>query len=379
VQPSTQPRSTVSLPTGPAHERDIELQMDTEVRISLELLSIELWIQVFEQLSKHDLGTLTLASKHLRTICLPILFREVDLSCHQIMPLAQSPDPFPYKHAWNELIRKQNAFMRLISSSSQYGALVRKFSWTIGLFRKTGYGERDIWADGRYEAEFCAMLVNLVNVRKVRIHANADVQGELPMRPLRGLPNLFPKAVDIKLQGGVGPLLARAILHGQGAKLTSLCLDNIWGLFWFMRTREWLVSAGFATRCDGLQYLRLCEKCWERHIAERTYRDWCALLSSITTKTLVLKYGIHPEVVKAPETFHSLEEHEEACARGHPLLRISYDPKPWPPQLYSDASDSIPKDGHRLRQCLRTEFVEPVLRERSEAIGDVFWEETGGV
>ena len=86
-----------------------------------------------------SLHNLSLASKHLRAQCLPELYRNIDLSSHNLRQMPEYEDELRLE-IWastsdfcrpDTLVQRQRAFLPPIVEHPWYASWVRVFSWTL--------------------------------------------------------------------------------------------------------------------------------------------------------------------------------------------------------------------------------------------------------
>lgn len=196
-------------------------------RFPLERLTDELCLVVFEQMSIHKLSMVARTSKRMRALCIPILYSTVDISWHN-RGLVQSFMWPPYEYMmwadtlyatakrWFHVVQRQMQFLKAILENPGYARFVRDFTWTLHFVEWTKFK----WPG----SETYKVLEMLTEVRRLDL---AFMYSESDPHRYPDPPSLFPKARHVRLLGKAHYPLVTAILHGEKAQLTSLCLDNL--------------------------------------------------------------------------------------------------------------------------------------------------------
>lgn len=176
------------------------------------------------------LYNLSLTSKAIQSSCIPLLYRNVDLSTHNRGRLVEFEDGQVVQECWadanddylpDDAKPRQDSFLRTLTAHPEYGAFVRSFAWTLIW---TGYppwvGLRDI------EFHTWSVFSSLTNVQDLDLASLHCNRSERYVR--QNPPRLFSSAVRIRLLGWMHYGLVTSILHSvDPSKLQHLALDNL--------------------------------------------------------------------------------------------------------------------------------------------------------
>jgi hypothetical protein len=100
----------------------------------------ELWLAIFRLCDRSAWPQLNLVSKGFRVLCLPLIYRDVDLSTHNseiLHPLhlvTIGPNPMPFDRAEDKIKRLQKAqelFLDTLLQHPEYAPFVRALVWTL--------------------------------------------------------------------------------------------------------------------------------------------------------------------------------------------------------------------------------------------------------
>lgn len=198
----------------------------------LEDLPQDIFLEILDICAAHKgaLYNLSLTSKFIQNTCLPLLYRDVDLSTHNRGRLVEEEGACCWE-VWadadgdyvpdNARLR-QYSFLRTLTAHPEYGAFVRSFAWTL------------IWTGSPYDTselddiEFAIWDVfsSLTNVRDLdlaSLHYN-DRERFIRQNPRQ----LFSSAVRVRLLGWMHYGLVMSILYSvDPSKLEHLALDNL--------------------------------------------------------------------------------------------------------------------------------------------------------
>ena len=201
-------------------------------------LPTETWLAIFERLDKATWLHLNLVSKAFNASCLPLIYRNVDLSTHHsgvLHPLSggvpEVEDPYNLileKQA--RLHKVQARFLDTLLQHRDYADLIGSLTWTLTFgpepaipdesFEQIEYPHNQTWA----------VFSALSKARRV------DFASEhLSMREsyARNSPEgLFPSAHSIRLSGVMGQSLVTSIVGHDYGRIQDLTIDDVqhWGL-----------------------------------------------------------------------------------------------------------------------------------------------------
>ena len=111
---------------------------------------------------------------------------------------------------WPYVIQRQAQVVRAILENPDYARFVKEFSWTLQFV----VSDRQDWPYNEM----------LTEVRRVDL---AFRYSETDPHRYPDTQSLFPKATHLRLVGKTHYSIVTAILHGEKAKLMSLCLNNL--------------------------------------------------------------------------------------------------------------------------------------------------------
>lgn len=186
---------------------------------------------VFEQCEQSTLHTLSLTCKAIRLRCIPELYREVDLSSHNLGRYAEYEDelrPEMWSHLDDEnrpenLLPRQRSFLRTMTEYPKYSNYVRSFSWTLiwyNYHKEHGLSEIDY--------ELWLVFSRLVRVEKLDLAALVPEDKSMEQYA-RLIPSaLFPSVKDLRLLGWMNHALVANIFRSINLEeLRVLRLDAL--------------------------------------------------------------------------------------------------------------------------------------------------------
>ncbi|KAK3700115.1 hypothetical protein LTR37_016118 [Vermiconidia calcicola] len=201
---------------------------NTVVELPTDILTL-----VVEELTgeNQSLSSLSRTCKALHSLCLPLLLHTVDLSSHNLGRQPQHEDQqFPpmsvvvkadYNNKYrprNDLVPRQRAFLRLLTSRPELAFYVRELTWTLIW---TDFGEAAI-AD--IDRQTWTVFSRLTNVQRLDLASLNDHWKEPYIR--QNPDRLFPAVTELRLVGWMHRGLAKAIIDALDVnRFRSLELD----------------------------------------------------------------------------------------------------------------------------------------------------------
>lgn len=206
--------------------------LTSSISFRLEDLPQDIFFEILDICAAHKgaLYNLSLTSKSIQNTCLPLLYRDVDLSTHNRGRLVEEEDECCWE-LWADLDGhyvpddarlRQHSFLRTLTAHPEYGAFVRSFAWTLiwtGSWNTTSRLE---------DIEFAVwdVFTSLTNVKDLdlaSLHYNF-LEPFVRQNP----PRLFSSAVRVRLLGWMHRGLVKSILYSvDPSKLAHLALDNL--------------------------------------------------------------------------------------------------------------------------------------------------------
>jgi hypothetical protein len=178
------------------------------------------------------MSNLSQTCKDLRLRCVPQLYREVDLSSHNIGRFPEHEDDKFRPEQWTHmddfhrpenLLSLQRSFLRTMCQFPEYASYIRSFSWTLIWYDQ--HEEQDGLTEIDYQT--WAVFSRMERVEKLDLAAIPGDKGlddycrEVP-------PILFPRVTDLRLVGWFPHSLAVNIFNSINvSKLHSLQLDAL--------------------------------------------------------------------------------------------------------------------------------------------------------
>jgi hypothetical protein len=190
----------------------------------------DIFLLILEQCEQSSVHKLSLTSKTVRAKCLPELYREVDLSSHNLGRFPANEDKFRIEQWSNmddlnrpeSLLSQQRSFLRTITKYPKYAAYVRSLSWTL------------IWYDQYEEQVLTEIDYQIWNVfsRLERVE-KLDLAALPQDKPLeqytRQIPSvLFPLVKELRLTGWMTHKFVANIFDSSNlSELRILSLDAL--------------------------------------------------------------------------------------------------------------------------------------------------------
>ena len=189
------------------------------------------WL-ILKQCEQHSIHQLSQTTKATRTRCLPQLYREVDLSSHNLGRLSEFEDELRLEcwantddfHRPESLLSRQRSFLRVLVEHPNYATYVRSFSWTL-----IWYDEHEECGLSEIDYQLWKVLSGLVRVEKLDL-AELPCPGNKHPEPYTHQipPVLFPSVSDLRLTGWMPHKLVANIFSSINlSKLRTLSLDTL--------------------------------------------------------------------------------------------------------------------------------------------------------
>jgi len=196
----------------------------------------DILLLILEQCETGSISNLSLACKALRPRCIPQLYREVDLSSHNIGRFSEHEGPTirPEYQLWTHLndshrpetlLPAQRSFLRTLCEYPDYAKYIRSFTWTL------------IWYDEHAKEEPRAMTeidyhtwdvfsrmerVETLDLAAIALDKSWDDYCREPP------PTLFPRVTDLRLVGWFPHKIVVNIFNSIDlSKLRALRLDSL--------------------------------------------------------------------------------------------------------------------------------------------------------
>ena len=197
-------------------------------------LPTDILVLIFEQLQgdSQSLSRLSRTCRAWHALCLPILLRTVDLSCHNLGRREEHEEPNLVTFAHIEadyadkyrprdaLISRQRAFLRLITEKPALASHVRSFTWTL-IWRD--FDKHSITGIDRQTWNVFGRLSRVTRLDLASLHEIWD-EPYIRQNPDR----LFPSVADLRLVGWMHRGLVKTIINSLDvSKLRSLKLDYL--------------------------------------------------------------------------------------------------------------------------------------------------------
>lgn len=185
---------------------------------------------ILEYCEQSSLYQLSLINKTLSQRCIPHLYREVDLSSHNLGRIVENENKFRIEEWANvnddnrppRLLSRQRSFLKTMTENPQYAMYILSFSWTL------------IWYDQYKERGLTEIEFQLWNVFSQLQRVQKLDLASLPQdKPLEAYtrqvpPNLFPRVTELKLAGWMSHKLVTSLFHSiHLSKLHVLILDAL--------------------------------------------------------------------------------------------------------------------------------------------------------
>ena len=204
-------------------------------------VSSELWLAIFRLCNESALLQLSLVSEAFRALCLPLIYRDVDLSTHN----SDIPHPLylwlditaaglarilEAKKSTKQLHRAQESFLRTVLHHPEYAAFTRTLIWTLMFGPELDDQESPIEHVVHPHNQTWQVLLSLNNVR----HLDLASEHCLMRYPyVRNCPGpLFPAATSVRLSGIMDEKLVGNTIFHRPERLEEISIDNVqhWGL-----------------------------------------------------------------------------------------------------------------------------------------------------
>ncbi|KAK0128298.1 hypothetical protein ONS95_000273 [Cadophora gregata] len=295
-------------------------------------LAPELQEQVMRSCEASELLALACSCKILNEIAIDALYYLVDISTHNLvglfptsydtLALAENPDPhLLILDDVEKCLKRQELFIRSMELRPDYGAHVKKFTWTY-------FSRCDPSNDQPVSDQPTWVALERLTAVKHLDFASMAFQRELDPPP-----SLFPAAEHIRLTGQMSFAFVRAMLGPKQAEhLVSLELNNLQDLGQFREGENFELSADLSLipesedkdgnsvvrhpgnmrthlksiegRCPRLKYLSLrsvgnddnSDRRWSPAHDEARYQEWASFILSIrfTLERLTIEQGLEP-------------------------------------------------------------------------------------
>lgn len=192
----------------------------------------ELLLEIIRQCDLKDRFNLSQTSHVLHKLCIPLLYKSVDLSTHNrkgMVPTGRAPfetlaDNPNRTHCKLDvaIFWRQQAFIRTLVDRPEYGKFVNSFTWSLLYTPEMDDDWNAISVDAWSDGVLWKVFQSFTNVMTV------DIGFLRHYREIEIPPPLFTSAMSARLLGHVSKRTAEAVLHSiDPMKLLHLALDNL--------------------------------------------------------------------------------------------------------------------------------------------------------
>lgn len=221
----------------------------------------ELWLSIFRLCDPSTQAKVNVASKWAHGLCLPLIYRDVNLSTHNL-GIIQEPgellqvDSLLFEGEENGLPqdadavpRAQKRFLETMLQHKEYARYVRTLTWSLLMFNF----RRESDLIRCLQSQTWRVFETLTRVRRL------DLVCCNPLMPHSYDPKtqacLFPAATSIRIQGLMTDALAKAIISNgpHPERIEQLCIDNV--QYWGQLTQKPLPTHGLTRAHKRLQDL----------------------------------------------------------------------------------------------------------------------------
>jgi hypothetical protein len=202
-------------------------------------LSNELWLAIFRLCDRSAWLQLNLVSKGFHVLCLPLIYRDVDLGTHNseiphpLHLLASGPNPTPLYRAKDKIQKVQKAqesFLDTLLQHPEYAPFIRALIWTL-MFGPDP-DDQDLPVDhiGHPHNQTWRVLLTLEKVQRLDL---ASEHYLMRHAYVQDCPEpLFLAAKSVRLSGVMNEKLIGSIISHHPDRLEELIIDDVqhWGL-----------------------------------------------------------------------------------------------------------------------------------------------------
>ena len=202
-------------------------------------LSNELWLAIFRLCDRSAQLQLNLVSKGFRVLCLPLIYRDVDLSTHNsgilhpVHLLTWGPNPTPLERAEDKIKQVQKAqesFLDTLLQHPEYALFIHALTWTLTF--GPDLDDQDLPVDHIHHPhnQTWRVLLTLEKVQRLDLASEHYLMRHAYVRDCPEL--LFPAAKSVRLSGVMNEKLAGSIISHRPDRLEELIIDDVqhWGL-----------------------------------------------------------------------------------------------------------------------------------------------------
>jgi len=263
----------------------------------LGALPRELWPLIAECLPSHDILNICRTSHEFNQLCLPVLYKDIDLSHLDIIAISDKLGPRrgPFDTALGDptcrtIRTRQNLFYQTITRKPKQSKYARSLAWAHVV---------DVRHYPFWNREAMATFAALDHVRRLDMYASKK-SFLLPNRE-PAMRNLFPRATHIRLAGTMSIEWVKAILLGkEKSDIQSLILglepftNELEGVDIFRGYESKLLAIELQSRCLKLEHFalqRITSKSLTPGDLRVEFQAWAHLISTLQARKITLWIG----------------------------------------------------------------------------------------
>jgi hypothetical protein len=202
-------------------------------------LSNELWLATFRLCDRSAWLQLNLVSKGFHVLCLPLIYRDVDLSTHNseiphpLHLLTSGPSLTPLYRAKDKIQKvqkSQESFLDTLLQHPEYAPFIRALTWTLMFGPELDDQDSPVDHIGHPHNQTWRVLLALENVKRLDLASEHCLMRHAYVQDCPG--PLFPAAKSVRLSGVMNEKLVSSIISHHPDRLEELSIDNAqhWGL-----------------------------------------------------------------------------------------------------------------------------------------------------
>jgi hypothetical protein len=283
-------------------------------------LSSDIWLTIFQFCDRSAWLQLNLVSKGFYVLCLPLIYRDVDLSTHNSgIPhpyhlLARGPNSTPLyiaEYKIKQVQKAQESFLDTLLQHPEYAPFIRTLTWTLMFGPELDDLNWPVEYIGHPHNQTWRVLLTLEKVRRLDLASEHHLMRHAYVQDCPG--PLFPAAKSVRLSGIMNEKLIGSIISHHPDRLEELSIDNVqhWGLHADGRpltdtahesfTRRWIEEPGIyppgpirgifdsSRRYSNLKDLFLRKAAtqyvtdiwWVPEADIAVYKEWASLITSV--------------------------------------------------------------------------------------------------